>query len=194
MNNKNMDALYQVVKAPFKKGYSHTGEAVLDRRHEKVINSIREYQTFLEVGPGNGKTALWFLEHDKKIELVDITEKHLQEFFRYINGKDEVKLHLLKTASDWKEIPDNSFDVVYALEVIEHVPRWKELLDQMLRVAIKKVVITTPVGKSFWDPGHVNFFSLEDFAYLDADIEEIITKELDKIIGSSCFFMEIHCE
>ena len=193
MNLKNVDILDRVMTLPLKTGYSKSGEAVIDRRHQKVIDAVKGEGHILEVGPGNGKLALWFLMNHQPVSLVDVTDENLKEFYALAGDEYSVPMHLFTKPSDWDIIPDNSFKHSIACEVIEHVTWWKELLYQMIRVTRGKVVLTTPAGKSFWDPGHVNFFELGDFAHLDAKVEEIITKKADLDNGQRCFYVEIDC-
>ncbi len=40
--------------------------------------------------------------------------------------------------------PDNSFDLVTCMEVLEHVPDWHAVLNELIRVARKTVLITVP--------------------------------------------------
>lgn len=61
---------------------------------------------------------------------------------------------------------DKSFDIVCEGELLEHVPDPQKVLKQAVRVARKKVIITTPFEhewtpelKPFWNPGHVRFYT-----------------------------------
>lgn len=69
---------------------------------------------------------------------------------------------------------DDSFATVYAVEVLEHVPHWEALLNEMLRVSRWRVLLTTPnmsiladmarhgvVPWHILESTHVNFFTAE---------------------------------
>lgn len=70
------------------------------------------------------------------------------------------------------KIKDKSFDVVLASQVLEHISKKDafSLLKKMERWAIKWVIISTPVGKAFYDTDdgnplqkHKTFFYPEEF-------------------------------
>jgi cyclopropane fatty-acyl-phospholipid synthase-like methyltransferase len=67
------------------------------------------------------------------------------------------------------------YDVVTALEVIEHIPRWRDVLESLLTWADKRVIVTVPYrerivmhpcihcGKLTPNSGHLHVFSEESF-------------------------------
>lgn len=69
-----------------------------------------------------------------------------------INDSRKFKIHTKYIVSDILEacrnIPDNSFDCALALDVVEHLEKKDggKLLDEMARIARKKVIIYTPNG------------------------------------------------
>lgn len=65
---------------------------------------------------------------------------------------------------------DNSFDVVYASHVLEHLPDNIRVMEEIYRVAkpAAKVVIRVPhyTGRSAWgDPTHIRAYSAHQFHY-----------------------------
>jgi ubiquinone/menaquinone biosynthesis C-methylase UbiE len=77
---------------------------------------------------------------------------------------------------DGSKIPfgDNSFDSVMAIEVLEHIPDWEHTFREMLRVALRSVLISVPniavipsmsqhlvVPWHLLQATHVNFFTPE---------------------------------
>jgi len=66
--------------------------------------------------------------------------------------------------ADLQKLPfhDDSFEMVLALEIIEHVPNYRQALKEIFRVSSKYVVISVPVGV-FKGSGHINFFHKKDF-------------------------------
>ncbi len=77
--------------------------------------------------------------------------------------------------------PDGAFDTVMALEVLEHIPHWETVLQEMLRVARRCVLVSVPnigaipgmsrhlvVPWHLLEATHVNFFTREIMtAYLN---------------------------
>jgi ubiquinone/menaquinone biosynthesis C-methylase UbiE len=72
---------------------------------------------------------------------------------------------------------NNKFDVVTALEVLEHIPLVKQALKNILRLAKEFVIITVP-SKPDNNPEHVHFFSEKRIVDLINSIktEECINK------------------
>lgn len=62
-------------------------------------------------------------------------------------------------------IKDKSIDVVVAGEVIEHLPDPQKLIDEMVRVAKSRLVISTPILE-FDEPEHLWEFSPDDLREL----------------------------
>lgn len=108
------------------------------KKAEEIINSIRhkdEPFNILEVGANEHRNLEKFLPHDK-ITYLDI---HLDEEFRndpqYILGD--------ATQMTFK---DNSYDLIIALDVYEHIPneRRKLFLSELNRVAKKGFLLMAP--------------------------------------------------
>jgi len=188
----NLEIFKQVEEHPFEKGFLSSGEAVIDRRHKRIVDAVEGCGHICEFGPGNGKLGVYFISKGIPVSFVDISRERLRDFYTHIG--DEVSVPCFVYSEPWelRFLPDDGFGAVIAAEVIEHVKDWKRLIVEMIRIARKKVVITTPVGESFWDPGHKHFFEKSDFDFLDNfTIEEIITKEGDKQTGNRCYLVEI---
>ena len=80
--------------------------------------------------------------------------------------------------------PDDSYDVVSAIEVLEHVDRPHDVLSEMARVARRALIASVP-REPIWrishllagrnvrslgnTPGHINHWSAEEFCRLAAD-------------------------
>ncbi len=75
---------------------------------------------------------------------------------------------------------DASSEVVTCLEVLEHLPDWRQPLEELLRVARKRVIITVPYRQKIKQylcihcqkvtpaDGHLHTFSEESFSFLSA--------------------------
>jgi len=87
-----------------------------------------------------------------------------------------------------------SYDVVVALEVVEHIVDYKKAIFNMIKLAKHKVVLTTLVLGSFWSPDHKHFFLEKDFEFINKPykIKRIIAKKIDIPTGKRAFLIEIN--
>jgi len=175
----------------------HTSESTVQRRlidrfHAKLAGIVTalEPQSMLDAGCGEGFVADVFLKAmpDVKITGFDVLE-------------DSVKLAQQRNprasfaAGDIYNIahPDDSFDVVYCFEVLEHLHEPDRALGELARVARSHVVLSVPHEPFFCmanaargknldirprgsDPDHRNFWSRQkfgEFASLHLDVEEL---------------------
>jgi ubiquinone/menaquinone biosynthesis C-methylase UbiE len=96
-------------------------------RHKTVAKAVKTNETILDVGGG-----------------VDALSKFI---------KNKVTVTNLKSGdilADGRALPmeDNSFDVVTSIDVVEHLPKKdrKKFIEELLRVARIKVIVSTPLG------------------------------------------------
>jgi SAM-dependent methyltransferase len=104
-------------------------------RFVKAIKMIsdNEYQTILDIGCRD-KVLKKYLKNDVIYQGIDFEED------------DEVLAHNLE-----KGIPfsDNSFDIVFALDVLEHVENIHFLFSEIIRVSGKEAIVALP-NMSYW--------------------------------------------
>lgn len=167
---------------------------VLDRRHQMVIDLVwrADYlptavPTYLEVGPGTGKLGLALDDALGIVTFLDVDPYLLSA----IKAKSEDVEAIEADISTWQA--DRQWDVVIACEVIEHVGDWRAAVRNMMAAARHRVVMTTPMGNSYYDPGHVHQFAIKDFAWLRQEtgwrvnLLATITKEEDIDRNQMCF-------
>ena len=169
---------------------------LIDRFHHKIQGIIKDLhpQTLLDAGCGEG-----FVD---EILLTVIPELQITGFD--VLG-DSVKLASMRnprgtfSTGDIYAIDeeDNSFDVVIALEVMEHLHEPDKALAEMARVASDYVVLSVPHEPFFClanaargknlditpkgsDPDHRNFWSREKFG-------EFVSRELDVVMLTGSF-------
>ena len=98
---------------------------------------------------------------------------------------------------------DNSFDVVTATEVLEHLKYPKLVVSEMLRVSKDLVLITVPVFRSYWSDEHINIWQTADRLIHDlVDIKHkdeveiacdvIVTKPEDWAINQRSFILALY--
>ena len=108
------------------------------RDSDRFIKAIRmisdnEYRTILDIGCRD-KVLKKYLKNDVIYQGIDFEED------------DEVLAHNLE-----KGIPfsDNSFDIVFALDVLEHVENIHFLFSEIIRVSGKEAIVALP-NMSYW--------------------------------------------
>lgn len=139
--------------------------------HNIVIGFGRE-KNFLEVGCGAAESS------DRIRDMLNGQHFEISDYdIRYINKIKEYKrYHIVSQESvyDLKRL-DNSFDVVFLLEVLEHLEDYKLALQEIFRVSRKYVIIAVP-NEPLWrflnlirfkyvkdwgnTPGHINHWSI----------------------------------
>lgn len=104
--------------------------------------------TILDVGCGRGLSMemIKMRINVKKSVGVDLFEPYIRESKRK-------RIHNRYVLSDVRQMnfPNESFDVVMALQVLEHLPKkdaW-EVLEKMEKIAKKQVIAATPIGEMY---------------------------------------------
>lgn len=163
---------------------------LIDRFHQKLAGIVEALQpeTLLDAGCGEGFVADVFL---RAMPEASITGFDMLE--------ESVKLAQLRNPrasfaiGDIYNIdhPDASFDVVYSIEVLEHLDEPNRALKELARVARRAVVLSVPHEPFFClanasrgknldirprgsDPDHRNFWSRESFGLF---VDQALTVE-----------------
>lgn len=89
-------------------------------------------------------------------------------------GKKE-RIHDQYIVSDIRKLkfPDKSFDVVLALQVLEHLNKsdaWK-VLNKIEKIAKKQVIVATPIGKMYHPPVDNNKLQLHKSGFYPEEFE-----------------------
>jgi len=166
--------------------YWDTHQTALDfgLRQQKYLDLAGVGNTILEVGCGLSP----FLEVARKnfsntigFDFSPETIKKAQELFPKVDYRlfDVTKLN---------EIENKFANVVVAGEVIEHLEDPDNFLKELERLAITKVIISTPVLE-FEDPEHLWQFSEEDFISRGYKVEVI---KSERFVGRSYIFAVKH--
>jgi len=132
-------------------------------RHDWIRSKVNLEDTILEVGCA--ENPVWN-GTPFKVTTMDKSIRPEEQCFPDVVGQAE-------------NLPfeEQSFDVVCADELLEHIPDPQKVLKEAIRVARKKVICTVPNEfawpkelKPFWNPGHVRFYNKKTF-----------TEELDRL-------------
>jgi SAM-dependent methyltransferase len=137
-------------------------------------------ESILDVGCGEGVLTLQWAERldDKRIVGIDLDDpKLLDEWERRSRENLEFRVEEATSLS----FADDEFDMVSAIEVLEHVPEPEATVAEMARVARKWVLVSVPreplwrglnmARGAYWrsagnTPGHVNHWSKRSFCEL----------------------------
>jgi SAM-dependent methyltransferase len=137
----------------------------------------------LEVGTGEGEVALRLHRRFDRVVALDLPDAGLRTAWRTHPGP--AYLH-----ADVRALPfaDDSFAVVLAIEVLEHVPDPSAALRELARVSSAELVLSVPREPWFRlsnllagrhvryagnTPGHLNHWSSRAFTRLVADVGDV---------------------
>jgi 2-polyprenyl-3-methyl-5-hydroxy-6-metoxy-1,4-benzoquinol methylase len=146
-----------------KKFYSNYADKIQEKRlnspyvlrrylHEQTyftnLKYIQAGQKVLEIGCGEGILAVLMAKKGAIVTAVDISEKNL-EAAKELANKERVKIEFIKADVENLSFQENSFDVVVADNVLEHLPNFEKGLSEIKRVSKKYAVIALPTCFNF---------------------------------------------
>ena len=140
---------------PFK-----TGKADLTRVRQVLgfLHGI-EFETLLDVGSGRGVFLLPFMEEFPQVQVtsLDLLDKRVTFLNELAAGGYGQLTAYNKNICD-QPFPDNSFDVVTLLEVLEHIPDVDKAVAAAVKMARKYVVVSVP-SKEDDNPEHIHLLT-----------------------------------
>ena len=150
MGEKTGQKLY-----PFK-----TGKAELPRVRQVLgfLHGI-EFDTLLDVGSGRGVFLLPFMEEFPQVLVtsLDLLDKRVTFLNELAAGGYTQLTAYNKNICD-QLFPDNSFDVVTLLEVLEHIPEAGKAVEAAVKMA-KKYVVVSVHSKEDDNPEHIHLLT-----------------------------------
>lgn len=142
------------------KTYYFKKKDTLPRVH-KVLGFLKSiyFENILDVGSGRGVFLFPFLENFPYVEVtsVDILDKHIEMLSDIKNGGID-RLKAVKADICTQPFPDNSFDVITLLEVLEHIPDVKKAIKSAVKMAKKYIVVSVP-SKEDNNPEHIHLLT-----------------------------------
>ncbi len=118
----------------------------LERRRRFLLKHVRDGQTILDLGCGDGVFTQLMLEHaDVAVIAADVADAALERARKRLSASAPASTVLVPFDGDLP-LPDNHFDLVWASEVIEHVAdtgRWLSEVRRVLKPGAQ-LLITTP--------------------------------------------------
>jgi SAM-dependent methyltransferase len=91
-------------------------------------------ERYLDVGCGNGAFTIGLGREFSEVCGIDVEEARLAEFHQKVEDRDLRNYTVLSMSAEMMDFPDNYFDVITAIEVIEHIPSLGAALDEIHRV------------------------------------------------------------
>jgi SAM-dependent methyltransferase len=110
------------------------------KKTEKILGMIpKDVSTIIDVGCGNGAITN-VLAEKYKVTGVDRSRQALQY----------VRTDTIQSSSDAIDVPENSFDLVLASEILEHLeePVFGATIQELKRISKKYILITVPNNES----------------------------------------------
>lgn len=140
---------------PFK-----TGKAELPRVRQVLgfLHGI-EFESLLDVGSGRGVFLLPFLEEfpGVRVTSLDLLDKRVAFLNELASGGYD-RLTALNRNICGRPFPEDSFDVVTLLEVLEHIPEVDKAVAAAVKMAKKYVVVSVP-SKADDNPEHIHLLT-----------------------------------
>lgn len=140
---------------PFK-----TGKSELPRVRQVLgfLHGI-EFETLLDVGSGRGVFLLPFMEEFPQVQVtsLDLLDKRVT-FLNELSAGGYGQLTAYNKNICNQPFPDNSFDVVTLLEVLEHIPEVEKAVAAAVKMARKYVVVSVP-SKEDDNPEHIHLLT-----------------------------------
>lgn len=138
--------------------------------YESVLAEIKPGQKVLDVGCGDGTFALLAAKRGIDITGVDLSEENI----RHAQDRAEAEgLGASFVVGDAERVPfsDASFDVVVSLQVLEHLPDFRQGLLELGRLTKSRAIISIPTclngcalvqlgGGMFWRKRPLDFAAL----------------------------------
>ena len=159
---------------------SHIADPGFGLRQQKYIELAGKGNKIIELGCGLSPFAEKARKNFKESYALDFSYDTIKEFK---NKYPKVNCYI----SDAKKtpFPDKFFDVSVAGEMIEHLEKPMELLEEMKRITKRKIILST-AHMEYDEPEHLWLFDKEDFP--GAETEEI---KSDWFPGRSYLFVTI---
>ncbi len=120
----------------------------------------------LDIGTGRG-VFIWPLLNelpDLKTVCIDLNSRHIKVLSAVSSG-GYPNIQARTMDATCIQYPENSFHTITMLEVLEHIPDYRQAAVELLRVARRFIVISVP-SKPDTNPEHINLFTKKDIMNL----------------------------
>jgi ubiquinone/menaquinone biosynthesis C-methylase UbiE len=113
------------------------------RQYGSVCSFVDKGDTVLDAGCGQGALSVMLAQKGAIVSGTDISIPNVDASKKYAEEAG-VTIHFEVADLENLPFPDNSFDVVVCSHVLEHIPDFDKGLQEIYRVARKKVVFAVP--------------------------------------------------
>ena len=147
---------------PFKLG---TQMLARTRRTLGFLHSV-SFETLLDIGSGRGVFLIPFMKEFPWVTVtgLDLLERRVTFLNELAEGGFRQLRAMQKNICD-QPYPDGSFDVVTALEVLEHIPDVERAVTAAVKMAKQYVVVTVP-SKPDNNPEHIHLLTKDRLTQL----------------------------
>ena len=171
LTDEELAAIVEIGEATAQKLYPFkTGKAELPRVRQVLgfLHGI-EFETLLDVGSGRGVFLLPFMEEFPQVQVtsLDLLDKQVTFLNELAAGGYSQLTAYNKNICD-QPFPENSFDVVTLLEVLEHIPEVDKAVEAAVKMARKYVVVSVP-SKEDDNPEHIHLLTKDILTKLFAE-------------------------
>ncbi len=117
--------------------------------------------SLLDVGSGVGRFLFPLLCENFNIDIlsIDILDDRIK-FLKYLQLGGISNLTVLKDNICTAQYDDNKYQVVTLLEVLEHIPNYKDALENAIRISKEYIIISVP-SKEDNNPEHIHLLTKE---------------------------------
>lgn len=142
---------------PFKRG---TRPLARTKRALGFLHSV-SFESMLDIGSGRGAFLIPFLREFGWVQVtcLDLREDRVQ-FLNELASGGFGQLHAQMGDICAQPFPNNSFDIVTMLEVLEHIPEAEQAVAAAVHMAKQYVVVTVP-SKPDDNPEHIHLLTRE---------------------------------
>ncbi|MEP1231098.1 MAG: class I SAM-dependent methyltransferase [Litorimonas sp.] len=163
IDNSKLNENSMFILETYREHYKDTHSALLRRpdylRWSYILDKIKDNVSILDIGVGAGQFVNMLALSNKP--LTSISGLDIRPHSGFIQMFDHIQMHYHSVVN--MEFPDNHFDVVTCLEVLEHLDdkNMAIAISELRRVAKKNLIITVPYNEATPLPKH----HLQSFSY-----------------------------
>ena len=174
LSNLTEEELCRIVEAGMKEELKlypfKNGTQILPRVRRTIgfLYSL-QFETLLDVGSGRGVFLIPFMKEFPWVQVtaLDILDKRVT-FLNELSVGGFTQMHAQLGNICIQPFPDNSFDVITLLEVLEHIPKVEKAIAAAVKMAKQYVIVSVP-SKPDDNPEHIHLLTKEKLTTMFGD-------------------------